>query len=910
MPKATKPIDIAYNVCVPETLLKTKLFIPQPRPNLAPRPRLIERLNEGRDRKLTLISAPAGFGKTTLVSEWVAGCERPAAWLSLDEGDIDPTRFLSYLVAALQTVAAGIGEGLLAVLQSAQPPPIESILTALLNEITTIPDNFVLVLDDFHAIDARPVNSSTDINASTRVDGAIAFLLEHMPPQMHLIIATREDPQLPLARMRVQGQLTELRVTDLHFTSKETAEFLNQVMRLNLSDEDVTALKTRTEGWIAGLQLAAISMRGQKDVTSFIKSFTGSHHFVMDYLVEEVLQQQSESVQTFLLRTSILDRLSGTLCDALTGQSHGQVTLETLERANLFLVPLDNERRWYRYHHLFAELLRQRLDQHSASSMESEGVSVDELHSRASIWYEDNGLEIQAFRHAAAANDIERAARLIEGEGVPVQYRGAAAPVRNWLASLPTTVLDAWPSLWVTYASSLNLSGQPANAERKLQAAEAALKGAEPGDKTRDLIGHIAAIRAMMAVTVNQVETIFAQSQRALAHLDPNNVTVRTIVTWTLGYAYQLQGDREAASRAYSEVISISQGSGDIISTLAAATGLGNIRESWNQLFLAAESYQRGLQLFGDQPQPVACETSLGLARIHYEWNDLDAAQRLGQQSLQLARQLTIIDTYAISGAFLARIKITQGDIVGAAAMLLTAEQFMRQRNFVDRMPKVAAVQVLCLLHQGNLAAAAHLAEEHELPISQTRVHLAQGDAGTALAVLGPLRRRVEAKGLEDERLKVMVLQAVALYANGEKEEAVQLLGDTLALAEPGGFIRTFVDEGPPMAYLLYETLSRGIASDYARQLLAAFPAVESEQTAQSKSQTPETDLIEPLSDREIEVLQLIAEGLTNQEIASRLFLSLNTVKVHTRNINGKLGVHNRMQAAAIGRALGILPSI
>nr|WP_307441042.1 hypothetical protein [Paenibacillus sp. V4I3] len=450
---------------------------------------MIERLNEGLHCKLTLISASAGFGKTTLVSEWLAGCERPAAWLSLDEFDKDPARLLTYLVAALQTIAANIGEGVFTVLQSPQPPPTESILTILLNEISTIPDNFVLVLDDFHVIDAKPV------------DDIFTFLLEHLPPQMHLVIITREEPNLPLARLRVRNQLTELRGADLRFTSFEAAGFLNQVMGLNLSSEDIAALETRTEGWIAGLQLAAISMHGHKDTASFIRSFTGSHHFVLDYLVEEVLQHQSESVQTFLLRTSILDRLCGPLCDAvlLDPSSSGQETLKYLERTNLFIVPLDNERCWYRYHHLFADLLRQRLHQSTVSSTGDEGSGMTELHKRASVWFENNGLEIEAFHHAAAANDVERAARLVEGDGMPLHLRGAVAPVLNWLESLRAEVLDARPSLWVMYASVLVIAGKPTGIEQKLQAAEAAMQGAEPDDKTKDLVGLIAATRAALA---------------------------------------------------------------------------------------------------------------------------------------------------------------------------------------------------------------------------------------------------------------------------------------------------------------------------------------------------------------------------------------------------------------------------
>ncbi len=524
-------------------ILATKLYIPPPRPQVVHRLRLIERLDEGLYRKLTLVSAPAGFGKTTLVSAWVADREWPAAWLSLDAGDNDPARFLMYFVAALQTIAPTIGVGVLRVLQATQPPPIDSILTALLNEISAVADKFVLVLDDYHVIDARPV------------DTALTFLLEHLPPQMHLLITTREDPQLPLARLRARDQVTELRATDLRCTPAEAGGFLKEVMGLDLSPEDIDALVTRTEGWIAGLQLAALSMRGRKDTTSFITSFTGSHHFVMDYLVEEVLQQQPEGLQTFLLRTSILDRLCGSLCDAVLGESSasGQATLEHLEHANLFIVPLDNERRWYRYHHLFADLLRQRLHQRAASSP----GDVTELHRRASQWYEAHELELEAFQHAVAAHDVPRAERLIEGKGMPLQFRGAAIPILNWLASLPTMVLDARPVLWVTYASALLMMGQVIDVEQKAQAAEAALLDAEQDDKTRDLIGRIASIRATLALTQHQADTLIAQSRRALAYLHPDNLPVRTAITWMLGYAYQLQGDRAAASQAYTEALSI-----------------------------------------------------------------------------------------------------------------------------------------------------------------------------------------------------------------------------------------------------------------------------------------------------------------------------------------------------------------
>lgn len=885
---------------MPTPILATKLYIPAPRSKVVLRSRLIEQLNEGLHRKLTLISAPAGFGKTTLVSEWVAGCQRSVAWLSLDQGDNDPSRFLIYIVAALRTIEANFGRGVLGMLQSPQPPPAESILTALLNEVASVPTNLVLVLDDYHVIDSKPI------------DFALTFLIEHLPPQIRLVIATREDPDLALARLRAGNQLTELRVTDLRFDASEAAEFLNQVMDLTLSTDDIAALETRTEGWIAGLQLAAISLQGQKDVATFIKSFTGSHSFVMDYLVEEVLHRQPESVQTFLLRTSILDRLCGPLCDAvlLDPSASGQETLEYLEQANLFIVPLDNERRWYRYHHLFSDLLRQRLNQSatsSASSLGNEKMSVNELHIRASEWYESSGLEIEAFHHATAAKDYERAERLIEGKGMPLHFRGAVAPVLNWLASLPTTVLDARPSLWTSYASVLLVTGQTTGAEPKLRAAEAALKDAEPNEKNRDLIGRIAAIRATAATSQNQIETLIAESRRALEYLHPNNLAFRTSTACKLGYAYHLQGNRAAAKQAYTEVVSIGQASGNTIFTLLATMGLGGLQESENQLHQAAQTFQRVLQEMGDPPLPFASEAQLGLGRICYEWNDLDAAKQHAQQSGQLARQVENNDRIVASEVFLARLKLAQGDVAAAAAILFEAAQFVRQNNFAHRMREVAAAQVLTLLRQNKLEAAANLAETYELPVSKARVSLASGDSSAALAALEPFRRELEAKGWEDERLKVMVLQTVALHAHGEKNKAMELLSETLALAEPGGFIRTFIDEASPMAELLSEAAVQGVMPEYVTTLLGVFEAEKQASVKRSHRTQPPQPLIEPLSQRELEVLQLIADGLSNREIAERLFLAEITIKGHNQRIFGKLQVQRRTEAVARARELGLL---
>ena len=443
-------------------ILATKLYIPPPRPSIVPRPRLVERLNAGLAMccKLTLISAPAGFGKTTMVSAWIASCGRPVAWLSLDEGDNDPARFISYLVHALQMIKAGIGEDLLAALQSTQPLQIETILTTLLNEISPISENFLFILDDYHLINSKPV------------DQALAFLIEHQPPQMHLLIATpRRSRPAAGSACALGGSAPSCRAADLRFNPAEAAEFLNQVMGLGLSAENITALEARTEGWIAGLQLAALSMQGYEDAAGFIQSFTGSHRFVMDYLVEEVLHQQSESIQAFLLRTSILDRMCGPICDAvlLNPSIPGQATLEYLERANLFIVPQDNERGWYRYHHLFGDLLRKRLGQ----TLTPAGIAELQLH--ASQWYENNDLMLEAFKHATAANDVDRAVRLMESTKMPIHLRGTATAILDWLESLPKTVLDARPALWWGQAAMLLVIGQVTGVEEKLQATEAAL---------------------------------------------------------------------------------------------------------------------------------------------------------------------------------------------------------------------------------------------------------------------------------------------------------------------------------------------------------------------------------------------------------------------------------------------------
>src|SRR5438874_6702755 len=615
---------------MPTPILATKLYLPPLRPNVVSRPRLLERLNEGLHRKLTLIAAPAGFGKTTLVSEWVAFIERArtrTAWLSLDEGDNDPARFLAYLIAALQTIAATIGDGVLGVLQSPQPPPTEAILTALLNEITTLPDNFVLVLDDYHVIDAKPV------------DMALTYLVEHLPPQMHLVIATREDPQLPLARLRARSHLTELRAADLRFTASEAAAFLNQVMGLNLSAADIAALEDHTEGWIAGLQLAALAMQGHQDVPGFIRAFAGDHRYIVDYLVEEVLQRQPEPVRSFLLQTAILDRLHGPLCDAVTGQEEGNARLEALERGNFFVVPLDDKRHWYRYHHLFADVL-------SAHLMAEQPDQVATLHRRASKWYEQHGSTVDAIRHALAAEDFGRTADLVE-LAVPAMARNRQeATLLGWLKALPDQLVRARPVLSVHYAGTLLLSGELEGVEARLRDAERwldtkpdmrASSALDPlaemvvvdEEEFRRLPASIAMYRAASALALGDVADTMKYARRVLDLVPEDDHLPRGAAAGLLGLAYWTSGDLEAAHQSYADCMARVQRAGHISDAIGCSIALADIRIAQGRLREAMSTYERGFQLATEQGAHVlrgAADMHVGMSELHCERDDLDAA--------------------------------------------------------------------------------------------------------------------------------------------------------------------------------------------------------------------------------------------------------------------------------------------
>lgn len=940
-------------------LAPAKLLIPPARPNGMVRPRLTERLNEGLRRRLTLISAPAGYGKTALASEWLSACARPSAWLSLDEGDNDPNRFLYGLIEALGTIRDDLARGLPEWLQAPEPPPAESALNELLREIGKISEPFLLVLDDFHAIRSEAVLHMT------------AYLLEHSPPKMHLVLLTREEPRLPLARLRVQDQMTELDATDLRFDRNEAVEFLNGVMNVGLSMEAAAELESRTEGWIAALQLAAVSLRGRPDADSFIRTFAGHHRVLLDYLTEEVLNKQPESVRQFILHTSILDRLCGSLCEAVLPEApagSGQRVLRDLERANLFVIPLDDERRWYRYHHLFAELLRKRLRHPPASDAMPEPADEAELHVRASAWYEKNGMEAEAFRHAVAANDIGRAARLAEGRELPLHLRGEAAPVLRWLESLPASERDARPALQVLHASALLLAGRPAEVEPVLQAAEAAAREEARGSKAEDkraglgnLTGLVAATRATLAAIGmagsgfsperklldaerqlqqsdadditgelvgqiapaqagavrdrRQAAAVIVQARRALEQLHPDALPIRLAMFWLLGVAYQSRGERTEAAGAYEEALALSRRMGNSLMTVTAIVGQGQLFEADGRLLEAEERYRSALGLTGDLPLPVLSEAHIGLARIAYEWNDLEPAEEHARKSLDLAISMNDYDRIVTGEIMMARLMLATGEAEGASERLDAVLRFVRRHGLPHRTPEVAAAQAQAALRGGHPAEALRLARMHELPLELARALLASGDAPAALAALESCGLRAEVGTRADERLRAIILRAMAADATGEKAETVPLLIEALERAEPGGYLRIFLDEGPLLVPLLSEAAIRGTLPGYVAKLMASR---ESERKGNSRPSAAVSGsgslhaaasglMVEPLTPRELEVLRLSAQGLSNREIGERLFLALDTVKGHNRRIYGKLQVKRRTEAIALARKLGFI---
>ncbi len=891
------------------SILATKLYVPPPRPKVVLRPRLIERLNEGllRGCRLTLISASAGFGKTTLVSEWIASCGMPVAWLSLDEGDNDPARFISYLVAGLQTIKAGFGEGLLATLQSPQPLQIETILTTLLNEISTIPENFLLVLDDYHSIDSQSVDQS------------LAFLIEHQPPQMQLLIATREDPHLPLARLRVRGQLTELRAADLRFTPAEAAEFLNQVMGLNLSAEDITALEASTEGWIAGLQLAALSMQGRSDAASFIKSFTGSHHFVLDYLVEEVLQQQPESIQTFLLRTSILDRLCGPLCDAvlLDTSASGQDTLEALERANLFIVPLDNERRWYRYHHLFGDLLHQRL---------GKPKEFAEFHLRASRWHEENGDLGAAFHHAIAAGDFVRAARLAEvaWQGMNESFQSAAW--LSWVKKLPDKLIRTRPVLCTQIAQAFTDTGELEASELRLQDAERCLDGSELANEAqpKPLPAMIALTRAYNAQVQGDPAATVKYAELALQLIPEDDFDRRARATTILEVIHWASGNLESAIRGIGDSMERLTQMGNHVMVVASAFAVADLLVSLGSLSEAERTYQDALQLaaqHGPEAEYITAHHHLGLSMIYRQRGDDTLAAHHLKRAVELGLQTTLVDWLYRWNVAQAQLKEAEGDLETALALLDEAKRVYLQTLVPDQRP-IAALKARIYLKQGRVDQVRAWAVERGLSLADEVSYLHEFEHLTLArleianpqvnALLARLLQAAEAQKRRGSALDILLVQALAHEAHGNRPQALAALERALALAEPEGYLRIFVDEGEAMRMLLLDFRSANDKQDayplpgYVDKILAAF-SQPADVTTQSTVTKQVSEIVEPLSDREHEILRLIAEGQSNTEISQRLYLALSTVKGHNLRIFAKLQVQNRTEAVARARELGLL---
>ena len=930
------------------SILATKLHIPAPRPRVVLRPRLIERLDAGLDGKLTLISAAAGCGKTTLVSAWIAVLQaspRPlgeplnrgashgpgvravrAAWLSLDEGDSDPARFLAYLIAALQTVAPSVGQGALAALHASQPqpPPAEVILTAVVNDLAALPDRLILVLDDYHVLDAPAV------------DQALAFLLQNLPPHLHLVIATREDPPLPLARLRARGQLTELRAADLRFTPAEAAEFLNRSMGLNLSAEDIAALEARTEGWIAGLQLAAISMQDREDIAGFIQAFTGSHRFVLDYLGEEVLRRQPEPIRSFLLQTAILDRFCAPLCNAVAERDDGKATLDALERSNLFLIPLDDQRHWYRYHHLFADVLQTHL-------AEAQPDRVAALHRRASAWYERNGLRSDAIRHALAAQDFERAAGLIE-LAWPVAEDGSLSTWwLGWVRVLPDDLVRARPVLSVWYAYALLFSGEIEAAGSRLTDAERWLALADHLDghpkappaemivmdeeQFQSLPARIAVARAYHAQALGDVPGTVTYARRALDLTPEADLFGRGQATALLGLAYWASGDLAAASRVFANYTMNLRAAGHILDAISTTFVLAEIQIALGRLHEALNTLEPLLQFVVNEcalAPPDTADLYRELAELSRERGDLESAAQHALRAQELGEHSGVLDWKRRLCVTQSRMKQTQGDLDGALDLLNEAERLLIRTPIPDVRP-IAAAKARIWVAQGRLTEAQAWVREQGLSVDDppgylrefehitlARILIAQyrndrldGAIHAAMQLLDRLLQAAEEGGRMSSVIEILVLQALAHQARGIVTLALPPLQRALALAEPEGYIRIFVDEGQPIAELLERMKVEGVrVKAYLHTVLDAFGRQEGLHASSSHMPYP---LIEPLSERELEVLRLLRTELSGPEIARALVVSLSTVRTHTQHLYAKLGVDNRRAAVRRAEELRLL---
>ncbi len=906
-------------------LLSAKFYFPPHRPELIQRLHLFDRLDAGLGGKVTLVSAPAGFGKTTLVSEWIQHCCHHAAWLSLDKNDNDLSRFLIYLTAALQHVDPEIGLEVRAALEDSPSPNYEILLTRLIAEIERLPDKSVLVLDDYHLIEARPVHD------------AIHFLIEYLPATTHLVICGRADPPLPVSRLRVRGELNEVRTPQLRFTKTEVAAYLNQRMGFDLSSERLAALEERTEGWIASLKLAALSMQGRDDWPEFIAKFSGSNRYVIDYLVDEVMARQPEEVQTFLRRTSILERFCAPLCEVVVGENQEKDIVAYLDRSNLFLVPLDDRREWYRYHHLFADFLHQRLNL-------SEPDRIPELHRRASQWYQDQGAFDEAIQHALAAGDLEGATRLVSRIAADLVVRREANKLIKWVRQLPSGLVQGYPRLCTWYAWALLFMGQLEMVEPVLTLVENH-QGQTPGLPNP---GYLTTVRAYLANYRGDLLASIALCEQALEEMSPaapdrTTLIFRGSAVICLGLNQRELGHLDKARQLFTEAARLNQEAGNYYAALASFEQLAKLAVICGQLDQAQDFYRRGLNLAGnwmetgDVPQGsliAAAGLQLGLGTVLYQLDDLTEAEeyiRCSADLLELGELWARTQAYTLLG-YLSQVN---GEFDVSAeyfrkACAVEESGNIRQANNSD-LPSLAR---LGLLLSRARPEHAHLLSEvcrrveklgvqadDEVDFSSPAGYpceLIYSDLACSLIALNradealPLLTRLLEAAVQMERygdaIRYRVSTALAHYALGDLPNALDSLGRALTLAEPQGYVRQFVDEGQPAAELLRFAISKNISPGYAGRLLTAFPEAVLSAISTDPEQTAEHQiLVEPLTGREIEVLRLMAEGCKYQEIAARLVVSINTVRHHTRNLYGKLDANNRTQALGRAKELKLL---
>ena len=895
-------------------LLETKLHVPSRPGTRIARPRLCEHLTRGGGATLTVISAPAGFGKTTAVTEWLESLPLDGprrAWVSLDERDNDPVTFWTYVVAALRTaLGSEFGVGSFTLLQSSQAP-LDAVIATLLNELVTVHTDVVLVLDDYHMISTPEIHES------------VTLLLERLPPRVRVVIASRVDPPLPLGRLRVGGRLVEVRARDLRFTADETAAYLKRAAGAPLSAGDVTALAERTEGWVAALQLAALSMNGRDDISSFIAEFAGDDHFIVDYLAEEVLDRQTDDVRRFLLRTSILDRLNGSLCDAVTGQDGGKATLERLERANMFLIPLDDRRRWYRYHHLFADVLKAHL-------VDEQPAAVAELHGRASAWYASNGEPAEGIRHALAAGDFALAADLAEA-AIPAWRRDRQeATIRRWVQLLPDDVIRKRPVLMVDLVGALASIGEFADdTEERLDEAERLVELATAGpseaghevivvrhEQMRSLPAAIEMYRAAIALTHGDFDGTRLHGRRALDMAPEDEHLVRAAAAALVGLAAWARGDLDAACDGYSESIDGLRRAGHIADVLGCSIALADLRLAQGRSRDAMRIYTEALELgasHGGAPLRGTADMHVGLSDVHRERGDLDAALEHLRLSAELGEHNGLPQHPYRSRLAMARLRAAEGDIEAALALLDDAER-VYTTDFSPSVRPIPAVRAGLLADHGNLSEALAWVRERGLTtdddldyvgefehvilarvlLAQFRAERSAGSVDDAIRLLKRLLVAAEAGGRNGDLLQILVLLALCEDARGHRPAAVAHLERAIDLAEPEGYIRLFLDEGPRIRPLLEAVAAQGSSAAYIGRILEASPQRPPRRAA-------EQPLVDPLSDRELDVLRLLTSELTGPEIARELMVSLNTMRTHTKNIYSKLGVTNRR--AAVGQA-------